>query len=118
MTDVVRDEHRPHGYEHLAADDDRPAGIDERFVTDEDQIADGQRRPGIPASAAADPHVASEVAVRADEGAAALGVEPRAEARQRAHRKHLVALHDAVVPDVDPVLDHDPGSNDDCPLAE
>ena len=118
MADVVRDEDRPHGHEHLAADHHRPARVDERLVADEDEVADGERRPGIAPAAAAHAHVAPEVAVGADERAAALHVEPRAEARQRADGEHLVALDDAVVPDLDAVLEHDPRRDDDRALAE
>ncbi len=47
VPDVVRDEHRPHGHEHLAADDDRPARVDERLVADEGEVADDERRPWV-----------------------------------------------------------------------
>ena len=50
--------------------------------------------------------------------AAALHVEPRAEARQRSDGEHLVALDDAVVADLDAVLEHDPRGDDDRALAE
>ena len=71
VPDVVRDEHRPHGHEHLAAHDHRPAGVDEGLVADEREIADGERCPGIaPAALAHSPRAVRVPAPSADPPAA------------------------------------------------
>ena len=114
----MRDEHRTHGHEHLATHDHGPAGVDERLVADEGEIADCERRPRIAPAASAHAHVAPEVPVDADERPAALHVEPWAEARQRPDCEHLVALDVAVVTDLDAVLEHDSRGDDDRALAE
>ena len=55
MADVVRDDQRAHRQEHLAADQHRPADVDERLVPDEGEIADREHRPRVAMTAASEP---------------------------------------------------------------
>ena len=75
MADVVGDEHRAHRDEHLAADHDRPARVDERLVADVREVAEHDRALRVARAAAADPRVARDVGVLADERAAAAELE-------------------------------------------
>ena len=118
VADVVRDDQRAHRQEDLAADEHRPADVDEGLVADEREVADRERRPRVAVAAAADPDRAAAPDPRAEERAAAAQLEVGAELRELSDRDDLLADDRRARAEPDAVLDDDPRRDDERSLAE
>src|SRR5207344_2079150 len=109
---------RPHREEHLAADEHRPADVDERLVAHEGEVADAQRGPGITVPAAAEADRAPRPDARAEERTSAAQLEVGTELRELADRDDLFAEDRASRSDPHAVLEDDPRRGDERALAE
>ena len=118
VADVVGDDRRALGQEHLAADQHRPARVHEDLVADERQISDRERRPGVTMAAAADSDAASGMHVRADERPAAADLEPGPDVGQLTDGEDLGALDGRPGSEPRSPLDQEPGSDQERPLLE
>ena len=97
MADVVRDQHRAHRDENLAADHDRAAGVDERLVADVRRGRRHEVRLRVVGAASADVRRRRRKCPRPDERAPASEPKPVGELRQRADAERLLAHDRAVV---------------------